>query len=123
MTDYSREKHLAYLRLSICAVGIIGLSACGTTSVEVEVTEPETEVEEVEVTPAPELPLPPYVKGKGYALTWMMKQTGAISVPKEIADRAKNTCVRVGHEKSYAYVIEFNGEEVTGYFRCSGGGS
>ena len=123
MTVYSRGSYLICLRLGVCVAGIIGLAACGTTSDDVDVTEPVAEVEEVEVAPAPELPLPPYVKGKGYALTWMMNQTGAISVPKEIADRARNTCIRVGHEKSYAYTIEFNGEDVTGYFRCSGSGS
>ena len=123
MTDYFRETSFTCLRRGILAAGIMGLAACGTTPVEVEVTEPEPAIEEAEVSaPAPE-PMPPYVEGKGYALIWTMKQNGAISVPKEIAAKAKKTCMRVGHEKSYAYVIEFNGDEVIGYFRCSGDGN
>ena len=123
MTVYSREKYLTCLRLGVLAAGILGLAACGTTPADLEVVEPEIELEELAVSePTPE-PLPPYVEGKGYVLAWGMNHTGAISVPKEIAVKAKQTCMRVGHEKSYAYLIEFNGDEVMGYFRCSGGGS
>lgn len=121
MTDCSRDTYFTCLRLGVLTAGIIGLAACGTTTVNVEITEPE--IEELE-TAAPAVdPLPLYVEGKGYALTWVMNHAGAISVPREIAIKAKKTCIRVGHEKSYAYLIEFSGEEVTGYFRCSGGGS
>lgn len=63
-----------------------------------------------------------YVDGKGYPLTWPMADDGVISMPEDINLKAKSICIEAGYDRAYAHLLEFDMNEVTGYFRCRGQG-
>lgn len=63
-----------------------------------------------------------YVEGKGYQFSWAKTANSVITIPMDVRELAHQKCVADSFEVSFMRTVEFDNEQVIGYFMCRGHG-